>query len=761
MNGDKAGKNTRRVLGRVSQDEFVGRVAELQKLVSHPSRSGEGRGLLLLLEPLAGVSELLRQAFDQLFNRREEVVPIYFAFARSEVTAVSEAIEFLNTFLIQYVAFRRNEPSLCSDSLTLNDLVQLAPPTDLEWIELLVDAYERQRFSNDDKALIRFCLSAPLRVPPHHGRPFVMIDGVQLSENFDGEGNLASEMVRVFTRSHLPYALAGLRRQVLDAVHLADCNFESVDILRLEKMSVEDARRLVDQLARRQQVAISEESRDLIVQQFNGSPFFMTALLQAAREKNIALQTYRDCEQLYVDELMGGRIHRHFAALLDEIAPRSETRRSLIRVLWEAANGEGRKAALEAWRKRIHIEAAEIDKLLYGLHVQEFINWDGTSVEAGGGHAVWDDYLKVRFRLDIQNEPRALVVADTLSNLLKRAPHTMARHYRHVATLGLRDLLARFDCQRVPQSLFHYDQFKKDYKGAATAEIVSALDSEDDLIRLPQVVHVASAESFNQEMQQLCDEERCVVAHAFEGPTYTDANEIVWLVAEIDSELEAAKEVTESWCDRLDALARRSGFGKTRIWLIAREGFTEESIEVLRAINGYASNRQQVELLTARLSETAGAPKQPEAPDEFVMILPMGEDNELVAAYTVEQIARRLNFQPEAVNQIKNAVVEACINAAEHSLSPDRKIYQRFRAESDRLVVTISSRGFVPSNLVARNGDQDTRLSEGNEAAQERRGWGLKLIRTLMDEVEFERTVEGTSLRMTKYLRNNPLTTPL
>jgi serine/threonine-protein kinase RsbW len=136
------------------------------------------------------------------------------------------------------------------------------------------------------------------------------------------------------------------------------------------------------------------------------------------------------------------------------------------------------------------------------------------------------------------------------------------------------------------------------------------------------------------------------------------------------------------------------------------------------------------------------------------MILPMGEDNELVAANTVEQIARRLNFDPEAINQIKHAIVEACINATEHSLSPDRKIYQRFRIESDKLVVTISSRGVVPSNLAAQNGELGTQSGQ-TSAAQERRGWGLKLIRSLMDEVEFERVDEGTSLRMTKYLRNS------
>ena len=142
-------------------------------------------------------------------------------------------------------------------------------------------------------------------------------------------------------------------------------------------------------------------------------------------------------------------------------------------------------------------------------------------------------------------------------------------------------------------------------------------------------------------------------------------------------------------------------------------------------------------------------------PDEFVMILPMGEDNELIAANTVEQIARRLNFRPESINQIKTAIVEACINAAEHSFSPDRKIYQRFRVESDRLVITISSRGVVPSNIIAQDEGSIAESGEWEDTAEERRGWGLKLIRTLMDEVEFERVDDGTSLRMTKYVRNS------
>jgi serine/threonine-protein kinase RsbW len=134
------------------------------------------------------------------------------------------------------------------------------------------------------------------------------------------------------------------------------------------------------------------------------------------------------------------------------------------------------------------------------------------------------------------------------------------------------------------------------------------------------------------------------------------------------------------------------------------------------------------------------------------MVIPMGADTELIAAHTVEQIARRVNFGPEAINQIKTALIEACINAAEHSLSPDRKIYQRFRVENDKLVVTVASRGVVPSGLADRNGQQNDGKDQ-KEDGKSRRGWGLKLIKALMDEVEFERVDDGTQLRMTKYIR--------
>src|ERR671939_483900 len=102
----------RRILGRVAPEEFVGRAGELDEIVSHSVRRRETLGLLLLLAPPAGVSELLRQAYDRLFNERKEVIPVYFPLSHSDRTAASIGQQVLQTFLQQRIAFRRDEPSL-------------------------------------------------------------------------------------------------------------------------------------------------------------------------------------------------------------------------------------------------------------------------------------------------------------------------------------------------------------------------------------------------------------------------------------------------------------------------------------------------------------------------------------------------------------------------------------------------------------------------------------------------------------------------
>ena len=318
----------------------------------------------------------------------------------------------------------------------------------------------------------------------------------------------------------------------------------------------------------------------------------------------------------------------------------------------------------------------------------------------------------------------------------------MAQIYRRNSASGLRELLTVFDSQKIPSALLDYASFKNEYKGAPDQEILNELEREDaEKIELPQIIYTAHTVAFYAPIEQITEKERSAVAFGFEKGTYTDEDETIWMAAEIDSKLEASKELTEFWCDRLEVAALMCDFRNYKIWLVAPEGFSPAALAVLNARNAYGSSRKQVNLLIKKLgAETVAGIKF--NPNEYEMIVPMGDDTELIAAQTVEEIARRHHFAPKAINQIKTALVEACINAAEHSHSPDRKIYQKFAVENDRLTVTVANRGLRFADDKAAEITPD----EG------RRGWGLKLMKTLMDEVKFEQTDDGTRISMTKYL---------
>jgi serine/threonine-protein kinase RsbW len=135
------------------------------------------------------------------------------------------------------------------------------------------------------------------------------------------------------------------------------------------------------------------------------------------------------------------------------------------------------------------------------------------------------------------------------------------------------------------------------------------------------------------------------------------------------------------------------------------------------------------------------------------MVIPVGEDTELIAAHALEEIARRHKFPSKVINQLKTALVEACINAAEHGLAPDRKIHQRFVVSDDRVTITISNRGIKLADKLAERDEAKAVQPVESESSDTRRGWGLNLIRGLMDDVRVEPVDDGTRITMTKILR--------
>src|SRR5207237_8075008 len=132
-----------------------------------------------------------------------------------------------------------------------------------------------------------------------------------------------------------PFVLAGVRRRVLDILNgtASHVGLDGLRCLHLERLREADARAFAEALAQQHGVELSEETRDLVVQQLESSPYLITALVEAARSAESQLSNFRDFQSLYVDDLLGGRIHRRYAAMLEEVAPALPLRRNLLRLL--------------------------------------------------------------------------------------------------------------------------------------------------------------------------------------------------------------------------------------------------------------------------------------------------------------------------------------------------------------------------------------------------------------------------------------------
>ncbi|MEZ5066927.1 MAG: ATP-binding protein [bacterium] len=112
-----------------------------------------------------------------------------------------------------------------------------------------------------------------------------------------------------------------------------------------------------------------------------------------------------------------------------------------------------------------------------------------------------------------------------------------------------------------------------------------------------------------------------------------------------------------------------------------------------------------------------------------------------------EEVVDQIGFDEEARNAIAISVVEAGTNAIEHGNQQEamRPTEICFRREADRLIILVrdQGQGFDPDAV------RDPLAAENMFAA---RGRGVHILRSFMDEVQYEFGADGTRCRLVKFL---------
>ena len=132
--------------------------------------------------------------------------------------------------------------------------------------------------------------------------------------------------------------------------------------------------------------------------------------------------------------------------------------------------------------------------------------------------------------------------------------------------------------------------------------------------------------------------------------------------------------------------------------------------------------------------------------------IPPVEGIEDVPVAAVEALASKMGFEPNRVQDIVQALTEACVNAILYSTS-EMDVEVVVTAMHNGLILEVCDRGsgFDPDSIKP----PDFKLI--SEVGVKNGGFGLHMIRELVDKVEIESSERGTVVRMSTFLPDSTL----
>ncbi len=138
--------------------------------------------------------------------------------------------------------------------------------------------------------------------------------------------------------------------------------------------------------------------------------------------------------------------------------------------------------------------------------------------------------------------------------------------------------------------------------------------------------------------------------------------------------------------------------------------------------------------------------KMPQPQEQEVeLTLPITPEMEVSASQTASSVANAIGLDADKADEVRIAVVEACINVIEHAEATDGQVHLRFLVKPKYLQVEVKDHGvgFAPDEVV------EARIEDKIHASR-KRGWGLQIIRGLMDDVSVRSDGAGTTVIMKK-----------
>jgi len=727
-----------KVLFNICPDgEFFGRGEEIEYLCSKAADDHRtAPNIVLTGRRWIGKTEVLRRVHYNLFWTQARGVPVYYQF-KGYTSAWGFAEDFLKETVKQALAFRTRDSELIKAEVSVEKLERML--VDDEEFEL-ADKLARHRDAKNNSdlmAALRNALNAPARISSPAMPVYLILDDIdcapEIDIGMDGPG-IMKELMEALNSGGCAYLASSSTGNALDGWVL-NGSIESVELKGLsEDLSVA----MMTDLCRQYGVEFDTETLALAARKLDGNPMYVKNIVWAAHRASRPLVALKDFVDIYSGELVDGNIG---FALRSAIRLKGLNGLRVLHALGTAA----RPTSEEELAERLRYGAAELFEVLEGFVLSGLIENNLGSIRWVADDVVRDFVsfvYETRVRGRSTEEVRTSFVRDGLKQGYTLKGSKVRGRFKDEVIALVKD----FDGQKPSKIFFRNQAFAARYKNGAL-DIDDSARSEGE-VTLPQTIGCFDTQRLEKNETGM----PVYIAQGFQGGRYDSGHEVIWVVAIKDSVSPVNLGDVENFVRRYQLLRENFRIMRVVKWMVGREGFTSEALKRLDSEGVWSSDSVQIQTLKDIISE-----KQAVAQDggqakfvpnkEFEMVLPRSTKSELVAVKAAEEIGTEMGFDENSIGQIKAALVEACINAFEHGKQKSARVFLRFVAGNDRLVIYVQNPGadFDRPPTGAKK-------AEGESGLPRKRGWGFELMKGLMDEVRFEKIKGGANIVLVKYL---------
>ncbi|MBE9528571.1 MAG: ATP-binding protein [Proteobacteria bacterium] len=765
----------RSLFATCAEADFFARSAEIEGLVGRALGAGVGAPSVLLKgRRWVGKTEILRRVHRRLFFDQAAVVPVYYRF-RPALSPADFALNFLKETLTQVLAFNRRDSSLVKTGLRLAKLeAMLADDPAMAGAALLLKRHRElgelgelagSIDSGTGRDLVRNALRAGT-VAAAEGLPLFFIfddvDAVLCSFVAPSTTDtfFADEFKEAISEFDLPVLASSMLSTPADTLWGA----APVETIELSGLGVEDSVDMLSDLCARHSIEYDSDVLVQVARKVEGNPLYIRSLVWAAKRSGKNFATLRSYADLYATEIMEGSIG---ALLKGALRLEDRTSLRLLNLSVSIADSEAgpRSFDAEGAASEFSLPVDAVRRSATGLFASGALD-SALGTYFWAGDSVMADFIRQTYAVALGGSSPEEVRASFIGTELVGRYAEMGTSPEGGFTDGVKRLLGSFKGGTAPGVLFDNVTFALRYN-VDSADISG--NEDDSRVIIPEVVGLFDTSGWESREAG----PPVLVARGFQSGRFDAGNEVVWLVFVKESTGPVNQGDVDNFLRRSAILRHR--FKGVRIvrWMVAHDEFTPEAAARLEADGVYSSDALQLGILDETMAERpsesgpvtgpvsdgepgsaeragAGAPG---AIKEFEIVLPKSSKAELVAVKAAEEIGSEMGFDADAIGQIKAALVEACINAFEHSRSRSGRVHMRFVARADRLIIYIQNRG------VGFDGKRDSLApATGPQGMPRKRGWGIELMKGFMDEVRFERLHDGTKIVLVKYLKTE--TTP-